>query len=450
MKKKMGIVLLVFMMGVLLLSCEKIPEEAQQLIDQVETIDRTRSSNVDLYIWGRMGTYTRNSYRLFNADFPQTNVNGFIDCQDNFGYFYSTRNSETIGIIYEGRSHQLLKSEFVDDEIETIELEETNTRDLFLEKVKDFGFFVPTYGDFSYNPDGTITFIKTELKTIYKKNPTFLTDVLRLTETEIDENLDEEVVIEINLSLDDRIIFDFNIDHFLRSDKDFAELYSELDYRIDVLIRETMTYDINLETIPNRSFPSDYLECDIAYQVGSPINMIVNPNGKTYVNMELEAGDYNIHFAGEDTGVTKLTLYDESFVPVDYEQMVTIEVSGIYYYEIESDSHKPTEGKLFMDPGLSADYANSIAGTISSMSPDESRDIELISYAPTDGYLYFSGASYYNFMIYLRDVGYYHSAYGTTLLPVEKGERVTIRLVSRTDHGSGFLNWEFVLEEPND
>lgn len=339
-----------------------------------------------------------------------------------------------------------MESSFLDDQVTTVELDSANTRSDFEDKTRFLGYIFPKYGEYSKNYDGTATLVTTKLSTMVKKDRKFIYDILRLTEQEVEDNKNQEVVLSYNLSKENRFEFTMNIKDFSIVDRSDPVNF---EYELTYLLRERM-YDQDIENLPSFSFPSDYQDCDIAYQPGNRIKMTVNRNSSTFIKLSLDAGTYSIHLAGNDTRYNEMDLYNEEMMVIDkIDYYYTIAEAGVYYLEIENNVSLETTGYLYINKGQDDSFKNGYGGSIGSMYPGDKKNFTLIQHAPEDGYLYFFSSSYFVFVITHDNNKYYTYPNRDLFIPVSKGEQVNITISSRTDQGTGFTNWRFVLEKPD-
>ena len=443
--KKVSIFLSVILI-VLLSSCTSIPAGARNLYDRIQNIEISDRGDKEVRVWGELKAYSQGTYAFHLSDFNGTEVRGRIDGQENYGYFYTKRNGIYIGKIIEGRKTQLLETSFTEEESSIIELEEDNTREVFEEKTRYFGLVIPTYGSFKTYLDGDLQYVYTTLGKVASKDEDFIYNTLRLTEEEVSNNKNLEVLMQFEFLEPDRIDFYFIMNDFLPSKKYTYEEYIDLEYHITHLLREKDYYDRNRENLPALSFPEDYTQCEIAYLPGNPINMKLNPNSKTFIKLYLEKGTYSIHFVGFDTGVAEMDLYDENLNLIEYDDYYTISETGIYYYVIESGYSIETSGKLYVDIGKNNDFVQDLVGTVNPIYAGETKSLLLMSFTPVDGFINIQGRLL-DYEIYFNEISYTIHSDEWLSIAVEKGEEVRIRIIVLTDQGRGNLIWRFELSE---
>lgn len=449
-------ILMLFMLTAVLISCGEeeskatinLTQEQQNLYDELESYSFTAEEGQELYIFGGLSFYDRDNSnkRIFLSGHDNSEVEGYIDCQDNYGFIYSHRFDSYEGKIYEGRENQLLETDFVDQSYTSEDLNIENTRLNFKDHVKRFGYIFPTYGNYSTSYDDSATIVTTTLGKILDNDNHFVYDVLRLTTDEVNSNLHTEVTMSFKLSTDGR--FEFVLSALDFYDESRYDSYSELEYEITFLVRETM-YNRFQENLPIFSFPNNYQDCDIAYQAGNRIHMTVNRNASTIVKLYLSAKTYSIHLVGNGVMYTGISLYDEEMNLVNKDNFYNIDDEGVYYLEIENTSNQETTGYLFINEGEDTEYSNNYGEPISTMYPDETREVTLINYVPEDGYIRLFGGIYFVFEIVYNDVSYYTVIDEDLYIPVQEGEQVTLTIISITESGTGFTNWRFVLEIPD-
>jgi len=420
--------------------------EQQLLYDELEGYELTAEEGLDLVIFGSLRFYYRDHYnnQVHISSYDNSVASGYIDCQDNYGFFYIDRFDSYKGEVIEGRENQLLKTFFIDDEADIIELESENTRSNFEQQVKMYGYTFPNYGSYSVDLNNK-TLITTTLSEIMSNDNGFIYDTLRLTEEEINNNLDAEATISFDFSEENRFEFVLEINEFYIEGR--YDEHVELEYELTFLIREAL-YDDAYRILPAYSFPSDYQNCDIAYEAGNYIKMNINRNSNTYVKLELEEGIHSIHLAKNGVMFTGINLYNEEMTLINKDdKYYNIEEAGIYYVEIENNTNEKTVGNLYIDKGEINDFTYAYGGPISTMYPDEIREVTLINYTPEDGYIYFFGSSSFVLEIVYNDISYFTERDVPLFVPVVEGEQVTITVISITENGTGFINWRFVLEE---
>jgi len=427
-----------------------LTEDQKELYDKLEAYELSASEGSEVYIWGGISFYVDGPYPG-NLDTSLTShensdIAGYIDAQDNYGYIYTNRYDMYKGKIIDGRENQLLVSDFLDDSITTEELEMTNTRENFEELVKRLGYIFPDFGTYSKNHDDTVILVTTSLSKLIEKENDFVHNVLMLSDAEISNNQDTEIVLSFDFSVENRFEFHITATEFYIEGKYNRDVFFE--YELIYLLRESML-DRNYENVPVFSFPSDYQDCDIAYKAGRYIDMKINANSNTYVKLSLDADTYSIHLAGNETLYNGINLYNEEMTLIEKNDgSYDIEEAGIYYLEIENTRNRTSVGRLFFARGESVEFKFRYGGNISGIAPVETRTITLINYIPEDGYLYFFGSSYFTFEIIYNEISYYTVKNGELFIPVSEGETAVITLISDNgEFGSGFTNWRFVLEE---
>ena len=117
------------------------------------------------------------------------------------------------------RKTQLLETSFTEEESSIMELEEDNTREVFEEKTRYFGLVIPTYGSFKTDLDGDLQYVYTTLGKVASKDEDFIYNTLRLTEEEVSNNKNLEVLMKFEFLEPDRIDFYFIMNDFLPSEK---------------------------------------------------------------------------------------------------------------------------------------------------------------------------------------------------------------------------------------
>ncbi|HPJ24010.1 MAG TPA: hypothetical protein PK113_03780, partial [Bacillota bacterium] len=420
--------------------------EQKTLLDEIESYSMTAEQGYELYIWGGIGFYTRDSenHIIYLNNYDVSDVAGYIDCQDNYSYFYSHRFESYVGKIIEGRESQLLMTDFVDDDLTTVESISSNTRSHFEDSVMFYGYTFANYGAYSTNDDETATVVTTSIEEILEKDSTFLNDTLRLTENEISDNLHQEVVITYDFSQDNMFEFTCSIKEFYEKEKTDKPI--KFEYELTYMIKE-IVYDRNSENLPPFSFPTDYHDCDVAFQAGNPIKMRLNPNDDTYIKLYLHADIYSIHLAGKDLIYSSIKLYNtEMALMTKEEDHYNIEEEGIYYLKMETSNVRISTGYLYIDKGIDDSYRYMYGGIISEIYANENREYSLIQHVPEDGYISFSGVGAFTFEIVHNHISYYNVAYEPLYIPVNEGDLVTVTIISFMEIGRGSINWDFVLE----